>query len=84
MIIIIQARRPECWPQNEIKRKWKDRHILGPCERTKKTVEHEGDSDTNSSWCTWNGSQRLGKEMEGIRNQRKNPDHSYCCIVRIS
>ena len=45
--------------QSENKRKQKDRQILGPCQRTKKTVKC--DSDTSCSWCTWNSSQRLGK-----------------------
>ena len=27
-----------------------------------KVVEHEGDSDTNCSWCTWNSLLRLIKE----------------------
>ena len=30
------------------------------------------DSDTNCSWCTWNGSQGLGEETVRIGNQRKN------------
>ena len=31
-----------------------------------KAMEHEGDGDTNISWCTWNGLQMLGKETGGI------------------
>ena len=27
-------------------------------------MESENDSDTNSIWCTWNDSQRLGKRQE--------------------
>ena len=32
------------------------KRLLGPCKRTKKAVEHKGDSDTICSRCTWNGS----------------------------
>ncbi len=35
--------------QNEIKRKWKNRQILGPCKRIKTTVEHESDGDIKCS-----------------------------------
>ena len=41
-------------------------------ERKKnKTVRHEGDGDTNCSWCTWNGLQRIRKETRRTGNQRK-------------
>ena len=32
----------------------KDKQIYGPCQRTEKTVEHEGENDTNCSWCAQN------------------------------
>ena len=32
---------------SENQRKLKDRQVLGPCQRTKKAVEHESDGDTN-------------------------------------
>ena len=38
------------------KRKRKDKQILGPCQRDEKTVEHEGDGDTNCSRRTGNSS----------------------------
>ena len=28
--------------------------IIGSFQRTEKVVEHEGDSDTNCNWVTWN------------------------------
>ena len=28
--------------------------MLRPCQRTKKAVEHAGDSDNNCRWCIWN------------------------------
>ena len=59
---LIQARRPDlvnkirieknllscgfCRRQDENKRKWKDRQILGLCQRTEKDVEHEGQAIT--------------------------------------
>ena len=46
-------------------------------------VEHVGDGDTNSSWCTWNSPQRLGKKTIGIGNQRKNRDHADHSMVEI-
>ena len=36
---------------------------------SRKTVKHEGDSDTNCSMCTWNGLQRLGKKIRRAGNQ---------------
>ena len=30
--------------------------------RAEEVAEHEGDSDTNFSRCTWNGPQSFGKE----------------------
>ena len=48
-----------------------------------KLVEHEDDGDTNSSSCTWNGAQSIGKKTGGIRNQRKNRNHTDHCIVKI-
>ena len=35
--------------QIKTKRKWKDRQILGFCQRAEKAMEHEGDSDTDNS-----------------------------------
>ena len=41
--------------QSENKRKRKDRWILGSYKKTKKAVEHEGDGNTNFSWCARDG-----------------------------
>ena len=46
--------------------------MLEPCQKTKKARKHDSDSDTNCSWCTWNGLQRLAKKTDGIRDLRKN------------
>ena len=42
-------------------RKAKRDNVFRPCQRTKKAVEYEGDSDTMCSWCAWKRPQRLGK-----------------------
>ena len=41
-------------------KKQKDRQILEPCQKTEKTVEHEGQGNTNCNGCAWNGSQVPG------------------------
>ena len=38
-------------------------------------MEHEGDGDTNCSWCTWNEPQKFGKGIERIGNRGKNRDY---------
>ena len=65
-------RRPD-EPQKEYKRKRKEKEkILGPWQRTKSSVQHEGDDDTNSSWNTGNSSQMLEKGNATTLNQYKN------------
>ena len=75
-----------CFSEQQIekKRKQKDRRILGYCIRAEKVVEHEGNGDTNSSWCTWNGPQRSRKETGRNGNQKKNRDYPVHCVVQIS
>ena len=34
--------------------------------KKKKTMEHEGNGDTNCNWCTWNNTQRIGKETGNL------------------
>ena len=69
-------------PPSENKRNGNDKQI-GLCEKAVKAAEHEGNGDTNCSWCHWNGSQRLGKRTREIGNQMKNQDHSDYSIVKI-
>ena len=52
----------------------KDKQILGSCQRAEKPVEHEGDIDTNYSWCTWDNFQRLRKKTGGTGYQKKDRD----------
>ena len=63
-----------------IKIKVSDRQIL---ERIEKTVEHEGNNNTNSSWYPWKCTQRPGKEFRETRDQRKNWDRPDYIIVKI-
>ena len=42
-------------------RKQKETQVLRPCLRTKKSVKHEGDSDTNCNRHTWNDLWRVRK-----------------------
>ena len=41
------------------------------------------DDDIDRVWCTWNSSQRLRKENEGIGNQMENRDSSHQSIVMV-
>ena len=49
-----------------------------------KSVEHEGDSDTNCIWRSWNGPQRLEKLTGIVGNPMMNRDHPNYSIVKIS
>ena len=55
-------------PPSKNKRKWKDRQILGPCQRTEIAVEPEGDGNTSYVCYTRIGPQRFGSESGGIEN----------------
>ena len=39
------------------------RLILGSCQRTKKIVKYECDSDISCSWYAWSSSQRFQKSL---------------------
>ena len=43
-------------------RKWKDKQILGFCQRVEEVGEHEGDGTTNCNWGSWNSLQEHEKE----------------------
>ena len=47
--------------EERMKIKGNDKQILGPCQRTKKAVEHNGENYTNWSCSPLNGPQTLGK-----------------------
>ena len=46
-------------------------------------MEHEVDSDTICSWCTWNVPQKLENKTDEIENQMKNQNHSDYSSVKI-
>ena len=58
-------------PRVKLKENEKIDKISGPCQRTEKVMEYESESDTNCSWCTWNGPKRIGKGFGEFGNQRK-------------
>ena len=68
---------------NENHRKRKERLVLGPCLRTKKATEHEGDGDTNCHWQTWNVLQKIGQWAGRTGNRRRNRDDSNYSVVKI-
>ena len=51
MIIIIERKK-----ESETKDKY-----LDLARKLKKTMEQEGDGDTNYGWCTWDNPQSIGK-----------------------
>ena len=48
--------------KEEIEESEKKGEIFGPCLRTKKSVKHESDGNTNCTWCTWKSTQRFEKK----------------------
>ena len=67
---------------NRVKIKESDKR---PCQITKKkTMTHEGDSDTNCNRCTRNIPQRFGKGTRRLRNKRTCRDHLDYCMIKIS
>ena len=61
-------------------RKGKGRKALRPCQRTKKSVEHESDCETSCNLRTLNDTQSGLRELE---NRRMNRDHPSYCMVEI-
>ena len=43
--------------------------------KKKKSMQHEGDSNTSCNWRTWNGPQRLGKKTGRVGNRKTNRGH---------
>ena len=44
-------------------------------------LEHEGDSDTNSNWCTRNDPQRLSKKAGRVRNPKTSRYHPTTALL---
>ena len=49
---------------------------IGSKLKAEKSVEHEGNGNTNNSWCSWKCPQIPGKETRGTDYAKKNQDHS--------
>ena len=61
----------------------REKEIPRPCSRTKKkTMEHDGDVDTNYNWCTWNNPQRIGKGTAKLGNKMTSWDHPDYNIIK--
>ena len=74
------------WIKLKESKKW-DRYIDLVRELKKKkqkTMEHEGDLDTNCNWWTWNNSQRIDKGTRQLRHQRIRRNHQHYIVTKIS
>ena len=63
--------------QRENKRKRKNL-----AKELKNAADHKDDSDTNSNWYTWNGSQKYGKKRD-TDSLEKNQDYPVLVTVKI-
>ena len=52
-------------------------------EQLKKTMEHEGDVDTNCDWSAQNNPKRIGKVTGGLGKKRTSGEHPNNSIVEI-
>ena len=48
-----------------------------------KTMEHEGNGDTSSNWCTWNNPKRIGKGAGRLGKKGTSEDHPDYSIIKI-
>ena len=48
-----------------------------------KIIEHQGHSNTNCSWCTWNGAKKFRRKTQGTESKRKNRGHPRYGISKI-
>ena len=46
-------------------------------------MEHEGDSDTDCKWCTWNYNEKINKGSRRPRNNRTSKDHLIYSVIKI-
>ena len=46
-------------------------------------MEHEGDSNTNCNWYTWNNPQKIGKRTGKLGNKRTSRDHPDYSVIKI-
>ena len=71
-------------PKSENQRKRKEKHVLRPCQRNKKCIEHESDGDTNCNWWAWNDFQRLDKGSRRVGIQKKTSEHQTTALLRLA
>ena len=88
LVIVLKSEAADKWALSsrrtkEDKRKRKYRQVLRCCRRTEKSMEHEGDHDTNCNWRTRNDIQRLFKKVGRVENRRTSRDHPSYHIVKI-
>ncbi len=48
----------------------------------KKTMEHEGDGDTNGYWCTWNNPQMIGKRSKDLEIRKQEETILTTALLR--
>ena len=60
-----------------------NRDVSRLCLTTKKTLEYDGDGNTNCNWCARNSRQSIGIGTGRLRNKRTNGDHPNYSIVDI-
>ena len=46
-------------------------------------MKHAGNGDTNCSWCSWNGPQKIREVIGTVGNRRTSQDHPNYNIVKI-
>ena len=69
-VVLINKMKRTCYLYNlpfqlvKIKESQKTGQIPRCCKRAEKMMEHEGDSDINHSWSSWNCPQKTGKDTE--------------------
>ena len=72
---------------HRVKKSEKIVKYLDLARELKKVVTHEGDGDTNCSWCNWTIPPKVWKRDWGggeIGDQRKNQDHPKHSTIKIS
>ena len=80
-----QQKKRTCWIVNfavladpRVKIKENEKRDMSRTCRELKTMDHEGDGNTNCNWCTWNNLQKIGKSG----NQRLSGDHPDYSIIK--
>ena len=66
----------------KLKESEKSNKYLHLARELKKTIEHEGDGDTNRNWCTRYGHQKIVTGTGGFGNKRTSGDHPNYSISR--